>query len=90
MRKLNPKILMSAFKQTVSDPYREQIVNNNISFFINKNYKEDMFFAADTNKNVLEKIDLLRKPVGEMCEHDKKNVAKYLNNLLKLCDLYNN
>ena len=49
-----------------------------------------MFFAAEMNKHVLEKIDLLRKPVGNMCEGDKKNVAKYLNNLLKLCDLYNN
>lgn len=90
MRKMNPKVLMTAFKQTVSDPYREHILNNNITFFIHKNYNEDMFFAAETNKHVLEKIDLLRKPVGNMCEGDKKNVAKYLNNLLKLCDLYNN
>ena len=90
MRKMNPKILISAYKQTVSEPYREQIVNNNIEFFIHKNYNDDMFFTADTNKTVLEKIDLLRKPVGEKCEEDKSSVAKYLNNLLKLCDLYNN
>ena len=90
MRKMNPIILISAYKQTVSDPYREQIVNNNIDFFIHKNYNDDIFFTADTSKTVLEKIDLLRKPVGDMCEEDKRCVAKYLNNLLKLCDLYNN
>ena len=78
-----------AYTKTVANPYREKIVQNDLTFFINKNYQEDIYFAADTTKHVLEKIDLLRKPIGEMCVEDKKTVAKYLNNLLKLSDLYN-
>lgn len=89
MRKMNPKILLMAYTKTVANPYREKIVQNDLTFFINKNYQEDIYFAADTTKHVLEKIDLLRKPIGEMCVEDKKTVAKYLNNLLKLSDLYN-
>jgi len=89
MRKMNPKILLMAYTNTVANPYREKIVQNDLTFFINKNYQEDIYFEADTTKHVLEKIDLLRKPIGEMCVEDKKIVAKYLNNLLKLSDLYN-
>ena len=89
MRKMNPKILLMAYTKTVANPDREKIVQNDLTFFINKNYQEDIYFAADTTKHVLEKIDLLRKPIGEMCVEDKKTVAKYLNNLLKLSDLYN-
>ena len=36
MRKLNPKVLMTAFKQTVSDPYREHILNDNLSFILSR------------------------------------------------------
>tara|TARA_Y100000817_G_scaffold308764_1_gene296972 strand:- start:603 stop:986 length:384 start_codon:yes stop_codon:yes gene_type:complete len=87
LRKNNPKIIINVFKTNVIGPYRNEIKNNDINFFINKNYTgeiDDKF-----SKQILQKIDLLREPVRKMDDEDKSKVIKYLNNLLKLCDLYN-
>ena len=86
LRKNNPKIIINVFKTNVIGPYRNEIKNNDINFFINKNYTgeiDDKF-----SKQILQKIDLLREPVRKMDDEDKSKVIKYLNNLLKLCDLY--
>ena len=87
LRKSNPKIIMNVFKTNIIGPYREQIKNNDLEFFINKNYNGEVEDKNSTQ--ILSKIDMLREPVRNMCQDDKDNVIKYLNNLLKLCDLYN-
>ena len=87
LRKSNPKIIMIVFKTNIIGPYREQIKNNDLEFFINKNYNGEVEDKNSTQ--ILSKIDMLREPVRNMCQDDKDNVIKYLNNLLKLCDLYN-
>ena len=43
----------------------------------------------ENSRRILAKIDIIREPVRNMNDADKNNVLKYLNNLLKLCDLYN-
>tara|TARA_Y100001958_G_C21234597_1_gene560774 strand:+ start:1465 stop:1860 length:396 start_codon:yes stop_codon:yes gene_type:complete len=90
MRKMNPKMIMMCFYESVSKPYRNEIENGDVSFFIDKDYNKDMYFDGDLDKIVLEKIDLIREPVRNMCDEDKNSVLKYLSNLTKLCDLYNN
>jgi hypothetical protein len=87
MRKANPKIIINIFKETVVGPYHKQIKNNDISFFIEKNYTDEI--ADENSRRILSKIDIIREPVRNMNDADKNNVLKYLNNLLKLCDLYN-
>ena len=87
LRKNNPKLIINVFKTNVIGPYRNEIKSNNIEFFINKNYNGEL--EDKHSSQILSKIDLLREPVRNMGEEDKQNVVKYLNNLLKLCDLYN-
>ena len=87
IRKMNPKIIINVFSSSVVGPYRSEIENNDITFFIEKNYNKDIYL--DNSSTVLQKIDLIRDSVREMTDNDKQNVIKYLNNLLKLCDLYN-
>ena len=86
LRKSNPKLIMNVFKTSIIGPYREQIKNNDLDFFINKNYNGEV--QDKNSQKILSKIDMLREPVRNMCQDDKDNVIKYLNNLLKLCDLY--
>lgn len=90
MRKMNPKIIITAFTDTVVGPYREEIEKNDLTFFIEKDYNNDIIFSQEKLGNqVLQKIDMIRNPVRKMGKQDKENVIKYLNNLSKLCDLYN-
>lgn len=89
MRKMNPKILLSAFSQTMFS-YKNEIQSNDLKFFIEKDYKKDITFKEkDFGNQVLQKIDMIRAPIRNMCDKDKMNVSKYLNNLLKLAELYN-
>ena len=87
LRKANPKIIIMAFKQFVSSPYKKEIESGEIEFFINKDYSQDI--GGDSASLILSKIDLLRKPVSEMNESEQQKVIKYLQNLTKLADLYN-
>ena len=87
VRKVNPKLIIVVFKEDILGPYSEEIVDNNISFFINKNYQKDI--RLSNSKKILDKIDKIRDSVRSMTDGDKEKVAKYLNNLLKLCNLYN-
>ena len=89
MRKMNPKIILLAFHQTMF-PYKKEILDNNLTFFIEKDYKKDVTFREkDFGNQVLQKIDMLRGPIQKMSDKDKQNVCKYINNLLKLAELYN-
>lgn len=87
LRKANPKMIIMAFKQFVSLPYKKEIEAGEIEFFINKDYSQDV--GGDSASLILSKIDLLRKPVSEMNENEQKKVIKYIQNLTKLADLYN-
>ena len=86
IRKANPKIIINIFNETVVGPYHQHIKDNDISFFIEKNYTDEI--TDENSRRILSKIDIIREPVRNMNDADKNNVLKYLNNLLKLCDLY--
>ena len=85
LRKANPSIIIKGFKTYVSTPYGQQIDDADISFFINKDYSNDV----GDQSPILEKINMLREPVAHMGEEDQAKVLKYLQNLKKLSDLYN-
>jgi len=43
----------------------------------------------ESNKMILDKIEYLRTPVREMDTEEQGKVIKYIQNLTKLCELYN-
>ena len=85
IRMSNPKIIINTYKEYLVIPYRKQIENEDISFFIEKDYSNDL---TDAN-TILLKIEQLRNPVRNMDKSNQKKVMQYLKNLMKLCDLYN-
>ena len=87
-RKLNPKLVLGVFRTYVIDKYSGEIDSKNIDFFINKNYENDLQDNSSSSM-IIEKIDKLRDPVREMSEDNQQKVLKYLQNLKKLCLLYN-
>lgn len=88
LKKANPRLIIMAFKQYVSNPYKQEIESGELDFFINKDYSTDLT-ATPSSSVILEKIDLLRKPISEMNNDDQQKVIKYLQNLTKLADMYN-
>jgi hypothetical protein len=87
IRKSNPKLIITVFHEHVYLKYNEQIQNNNIQFFIDKDYKDDLSENKHSDK-IIESINRLRNPIRLMNEEDKMKTVKYLQNLCKLSNSY--
>tara|TARA_B100000768_G_scaffold173561_1_gene182955 strand:+ start:1040 stop:1432 length:393 start_codon:yes stop_codon:yes gene_type:complete len=86
-RKANPRLILLAFKDSVIGPYRNEISKGDLKFFIDKDYKQDVS-GVGSAKLILEKIDCLREPIRNMKSEDQEKVIKYMQNLVKLSDMY--
>ena len=88
LRKANPKILIKMWSLHVADPYKTQIEAGNISFFLEKDYAEDVS-DTDNSVKIMESIDRLRNPIKEMGHDNQQKSMKYIQNLSKLAAVYN-
>ena len=87
IRKANPKLIIKIWNQYIIVPYKEEIERGDLDFFINKDYSNDLTYAGNSEQ-IMESINRLRQPVGQMNETEKQNVIKYLQNLSKLAGLH--
>jgi len=89
IRKANPRLIVTGFKEHVAEIYRKEIEKGNINFFIDTDYKSHLIENGIQSSNmILEKIDCLREPVRNMNHAEQQKVIKYLQNLTKLSDMY--
>ena len=87
LRKMNPKLILQTFYEYVACPYRTEIVEGDLAFFISKDYAFDIS-GIGQDSLILEKIDMLRGPVKNMSVKSQEKVMKYMQNLVKLASLY--
>lgn len=87
IRKSNPRLIIKVFHTYVYNKYHEQIEQNNIHFFIEKDYNDDLT-NSDNSSKIIDSINRLRDPIRQMNESEKKKTIKYMQNLCKLCKLY--
>ena len=84
IKRVNPKKIITYWRDNILMLYEKEILNGDISFFINKDYKNDIGAEVQTLK-VLEDI---RKLVKNTTKDNKEKAMKYIQNLTKLCKLY--
>ena len=89
IRKANPKIIIQIWKLNIVDNYKDRIEKGDISFFIEKDYSNDLS-KIDSSDKIMEGIDRLRNPIRNMSEENRDKTIKYIQNLTKLCLLYDN
>jgi hypothetical protein len=89
IRKANPKMIIKIWKQNIVDAYKDKIEKGDISFFIDKDYSSDLS-KIDSSDKIMEGIDRLREPIRNMSQENRDKTMKYIQNLTKLCILYNN
>lgn len=87
LRKANPKMIIKIWKAYISDTYGAQIEKGDISFFLGKNYGQDLQ-DLDGSKRVLDAIEKLRAPINAMTQENKDKSMKYIQNLTKLSNMY--
>jgi len=87
IRKANPKLIIKIWQSYVIEKYKDNIDAGDISFFINKNYGDDLVNAENSDK-ISEAIDRLRNPIKMMSAEDQAKTMKYIQNLTKLSSMY--
>ena len=89
-RRANPRLVLRVFLERIGGPYRPEIEAGNPDFFVEKNWSGDVVdapgFAAKSV--ILGKIDAMRDSVRNMHGEDQRKAIMYIQNLLRLGDLY--
>lgn len=88
MRKMNPRLIIKIWKSRIAEKYKQNIENGDISFFLEKDYSEDLENLESSN-SIINKINLIREPIRNMGEENQAKCMKYIQNLTKLSELYN-
>lgn len=87
IRKANPKLLIKIWSTHIISRYKDVIEAGDLGFFVEKDYLED--FSKNKNaKIIIDAIDRIRNPVKLMSIEDQTKTMKYVQNLTKLAQLY--
>jgi len=87
IRKANPKMIVKIWNTYIVGKYKAEIEKGDITFFINKDYSQDLVYASNPDK-IIESIDRLRMPIKSMNPVDQAKTMKYIQNLTKLASMY--
>jgi hypothetical protein len=88
IKKMNPAIIVKIWVKYIANVYQEQINNDDISFFISKDYSADLVNSSNSDK-IMESINRLRDPVSKMNADEQTKTMKYIKNLTKISLMYN-
>ena len=86
VKRVNPKKIITYWHDNILKLYETEITEGDITFFVNKDYRNDIGTEAQSLK-VLEDI---RNLVRGTTKENKEKAMKYIQNLTKLCKLYFN
>ena len=83
LRKSNPRKLYEIFMQYVLR-YEKQILKKDESFFLDKNYEDELIEMKTYDSKNINIIKCLKKYWSQMSDKSKENIWLYLNVLIKL------
>jgi hypothetical protein len=89
IRKVNPKMIVKIWNTFIVGKYKKEIEAGDLSFFIDKDYADDVSSVQNSDK-IVESINRLRNPVKQMSVENQTKVMKYIQNLTKLSAMCEN
>ena len=91
VRKMNPKLLIKSWDSLVVGKYQSAIEAGDLSFFMNKDYTNDLQDVPNNPnaERIVSAIDRLRTPIKSMSPDNQAKIMKYIQNLTKISNLYN-
>ena len=84
VKRVNPKKIITYWRDNILALYENEITEGDITFFINKDYKNDI----GTETQSLQVLEDIRKLVRGTTQENKEKAMKYIQNLTKICKLY--
>lgn len=89
IRKANPSIVIKTWDKYVNKKYGEVIENEDLTYFIEKDYADDLQKLSNSG-DIVKAIDTLRGPIREMSPTNQQHTLEYLQKLCKLSAAYVN
>lgn len=89
LKKANPKLIIQIWYEYITKVYKTKINAGDISFFLEKDYSNDLSDTSNSNR-IMESINRLREPINNMGEKNQAISMKYIQNLTKLSEVYYN
>jgi len=90
LRKANPKKIVSVWYRYICLKYEDEIENENLDYFLTKDYSSDLKMDEGASNKVMEGIDKIREPLRQLEPDNRKKTLQYLKNLNQLSKIYNN
>ena len=87
LRKMNPRLIIPIWKVYVSDNYDKEIELGNLTFFLEKDYSDDVKNNSNS-KEILDKIEIIKNNIKNLSDKDREKPVLYIQNLTKLCKIY--
>lgn len=89
IRKINPALIFRVWVYYVDTPYKKEIDECNIDFFINKDYSNDLkdYAAINDYQTIAGAIDRFREPVRNMDKENQLIIMGFIQSLSKLAEL---
>ena len=84
IKRVNPKKIIKYWRDNILNLYEKEITSGDITFFINKDYKNDIGSEVQT----LQVLEDIRGLVKNTTVENQKKAMKYIQNLTKICKLY--
>jgi len=79
-------MIVKIWNSFIVSKYNNEIESGDISFFLNKDYSQDLSNA----KHIMDAIDRLREPIKQMSSEEQAKTMKYIQNLTKLAKMCEN
>jgi hypothetical protein len=87
IKKVNPVLIIRIWYNYICSKYETEINNDNINFFVEKDYKKDLVYI-NYSDDIMSNIDKLREPVRNMSKENQEKSLRYIKNLCILSKLY--
>ena len=87
IKKVNPVLIIKIWYNYICTKYETEINNDNIDFFVEKDYKKDLVYV-NYSDDIINNIDKLREPVRNMSKENQEKSLRYIKNLCILSKLY--
>jgi hypothetical protein len=85
----NPSQMKKIWFEYITKKYKKEIDNEDIDFFLNKNYKDDLSTLVNSNgiDKIIKFIDQIKDPIKNMDETEQKQAMIFIKTLTNLSEL---
>jgi len=82
MKETNPKMFIKTWFNRIGSKYHQQVMQRDISFFLNKDYNEDVSEIASSDSNMLLKyINKFKESYETLDENTRETFLRFIINL---------